>query len=91
MSEHSRLIDANALKEKIEQIHPWEPYPSKYAEGIRHCMELAIAIIDGSPTIEPDFMAGAAEYAHKNPKRWTKTERHFPEVAQLIEKMKESE
>ena len=104
-------------------------------------MEVTIAIIDGSPTIEPDFMAGAAEYdtwqkqgieihvgdevafhhddgrpdtvvvvthigedgfvdgmdgkgtqyAHKNPKRWTKTGRYFPEVAQLIEKMKESE
>lgn len=48
-----RPIDADALIEKVAKIHPWEPYPSKYAQGIRHCMELVDAMIKDAPTIEP--------------------------------------
>lgn len=39
-----------------------------------------------------DGMDGrGTQYAHKNPDRWTKTGRHFPEVADLLEKMREPE
>lgn len=53
-----RSIDADALIEKVGKIQPWEPYPSKYAEGIRHCMEVTIAIINEQPTIEPERKPG---------------------------------
>lgn len=48
------MIDADALLEKVAKIHPWEPYPSKYAQGIRHCMELVSLLIQDAPTIEPN-------------------------------------
>lgn len=48
-----RLIDADALLEKVEKIQPWDPYPSKYAQGIRHCMEVVSLLIQDAPTIDP--------------------------------------
>lgn len=48
-----RQIDADTLLEKVAKIHPWEPYPSEYAQGIRHCMELVSLLIKDAPTIEP--------------------------------------
>lgn len=39
-----------------------------------------------------DGMDGrGTQYAHKNPDRWTKTGRTFPEVADLLEKMRKPE
>lgn len=49
-----RAIDADALLKKVEGILPWAPYPSKYAQGIRYCMELVTVLIEDAPTIEPE-------------------------------------
>ena len=49
-----RAIDADALLKKVEGILPWAPYPSKYAQGIRYCMELTTVLIKDAPTIEPE-------------------------------------
>lgn len=49
-----RLIDADTLLEKVEKIQPWGPYLGKYAQGIRHCMELVGLLIEDAPTIEPE-------------------------------------
>ena len=39
-----------------------------------------------------DCMDGrGSQYAHKNPKRCTKTGRHFPEIAAVLEKMREGQ
>ena len=39
-----------------------------------------------------DGMDGkGTQYARKNPKRWTKTGRYFPEMADLLEKMRQPE
>ena len=39
-----------------------------------------------------DCMDGrGSQYAHKNPKRCTKTGRHFPEIATVLEKMREGQ
>lgn len=47
-----RPIDADTLLEKVEKIQPWEPYLGKYAQGIRHCMEIVSLLIKDAPTIE---------------------------------------
>ena len=49
-----RLIDADTLLEKVEKIQPWDAYLGKYAQGIRHCMELVSLLIQDAPTIEPE-------------------------------------
>ena len=48
-----RTIDADTLLEKVEKIQPWDAYLGKYAQGIRHCMELVSLLIQDAPTIEP--------------------------------------
>lgn len=48
-----RTIDADALLEKVEKIQPLEPYLGKYAQGIRHCMEIVSLFIRDAPTIDP--------------------------------------
>ena len=53
-----RLIDADALLEKVEKIQPWDAYLGKYAQGIRHCMELVSLLIRDAPTIEPERETG---------------------------------
>lgn len=47
-----RLIDADTLMEKVERIQPWDAYLGKYAQGIRHCMEIVSFLIKDAPTIE---------------------------------------
>lgn len=49
-----RTIDADTLLEKVEKIQPWDAYLGKYAQGIRHCMELVSLLIRDAPTIEPE-------------------------------------
>lgn len=49
-----RAIDADAILNKVEKIQPWDAYLSKYAQGIRHCMELVSLLIQEAPTIEPE-------------------------------------
>ena len=53
-----RLIDADTLLEKVERIQPWDAYLGKYAQGIRHCMELVSLLIQDAPTIEPERKTG---------------------------------
>lgn len=53
-----RAIDADALLEKVEKIQPWDAYLGKYAQGIRHCMELVSLLIQDAPTIEPERETG---------------------------------
>ena len=53
-----RPIDADTLIEKVEKIQPWDAYLSKYAQGIRHCMELVSLLIKDAPTIEPERKTG---------------------------------
>ena len=61
-----RPIDADRLLEKVEKIQPWEPYLGKYAQGIRHCMEIVSLFIKDAPTIEP---SAQPENAQKNERK----------------------
>ena len=56
-----RAIDGDALLEKVEKIQPWDAYLGKYAQGIRHCMELVSLLIQDAPTIEPERKKGKWE------------------------------
>lgn len=53
-----RAIDADDLLKKVEKIQPWDPYPNKYAQGIRYCMELVSFLIKDALTIEPERKKG---------------------------------
>ena len=56
-----RAICAETLLEKVEKIQPWDAYLGKYAQGIRHCMELVSLLIQDAPTIEPETEEEAYE------------------------------
>ena len=60
-----RAIDADTLLEKVNKIQPWEPYLGKYAQGIRHCMELVNVLVQNAPTIEPSIQPSSS-CAHEN-------------------------
>ena len=60
-----RAIDGDALLGKVEKIQPWEPYLGKYAQGIRHCMEIVSLLIKDAPTIDPPTQPDISEYSDK--------------------------
>lgn len=66
MTKHGRLIDADMLLEKVEKIQPWDAYLGKYAQGIRHCMELVSLLIQDAPTIEPGTGIEVNQYGKRS-------------------------
>lgn len=90
-----RVFKRNTPSEAIEKIRQYEQ-----GQEINVGDEVAFHHTDGRPDTVVvvtyigddgyiDGMDGrGTQYAHKNPKKWTKTGRHFPEIAAVLQKMK---
>ena len=90
------VLTTLTAQKTIEKIRQYEQEQEKIKVGD----EVAFHHDDGRPDTEVvvtyigqdgfiDGMDGrGTQYAHKNPKKWTKTGRHFPEVATILEKMR---
>ena len=91
------IMKESTASEAIEKIRAYE----QRQEEIKVGDEVAFHHDDGRPDTvvvvtyigQDGFIDGmdgrGTQYAHKNPKKWTKTGRHFPEIAEVLAKMKE--
>lgn len=91
------IMKENTASEAIEKIRQYE----QEQEGIKIGDEVAFHHDDGRPDTvvvvtyigQDGFIDGmdgrGTQYAHKNPKKWAKTGRHFPEIAEVLKKMRE--
>ena len=93
-SSHSRIVRDNTAQEVIDKIKAYEE-----KQRIRVGDEVAFHHDDGRPDTvvvvtyigQDGFIDGmdgrGAQYAHKNPTKWTKTGRHF-DIASILEDMR---
>lgn len=91
------VLDYYTAAEAIEKLKTYEQEQNEIQVGD----EVAFHHDDGRPDTvvvvtyigQDGFIDGmdgrGTQYAHKNPKKWTKTGKHFPEVAAVLEKMRE--
>lgn len=93
-------VTASEVIEKIFAYEQAQKELEQEQEEIKVGDEVAFHHDDGRPDTvvvityigQDGFIDGmdgrGTQYAHKNPKKWTKTGRHFPEIATILEKMR---